>query len=1523
MKSRALRMTLTALTCLTLLAPVSTTSAQVTNSLTPHVELQYAEIPTTAAQVNASTQPSPGSHFSDAAAAGSTGELRVRLAVGEFDPLVTAEPAGLPRSMRLSGYPGDGMGYHVVQFSGPIATSDLDALTATGAQVFDYIPDFAFIVKMDNATRTTVEQMKQIRWVGLYQPAYRLPADLLAKTSKDVDVLPFFKFTDGYPITTSPALRDDSPIEIVATIFRGEALSPIIAQIEDMGGVVLDQSQTEWKSKLKVSIHPSRLIDMVAINGVRWVEEAPQWKLANEEAADIMGVREVWDTHGLRGAGQTIAVCDTGLDQGSTSPASLHDDFENGGGSSRVLVIHDGVGDGGSDVNSGHGTHVAGSVLGNGDLSGATPSSHTYPDTAYVGMAPEASLVFQATEDNASGALSGIPNDLNDLFSQAATSGATLHTNSWGSSVMGMYTSSSEEVDEYVWDNKNFTILFSAGNDGIDTDANGVIDQYSMGSPATAKNAITVGASENYRLSGGYGIWGVGSWLVKYPVDPVQSDAVSDDPDGLAAFSSRGPTLDGRFKPDIVAPGTNIASVRSSLASETGWGEIDANYMYMGGTSMATPLAAGAATLVRQYYTDNKGDTPSAALIKATLANGATDIYPGQYGTGATQEIPTTRPTNVAGWGRLNLEGSIFPAATRAMTYTDVTPGLNTAGVDTYKYTIGSSSEPLRVTLAWSDYPGSSAAAGGLVNDLDLKVTGPGGTIYYPNNASQRGDSEHLAYDIGIYTSGYIGSAGNQVGVRFTPSSYPATLQTGLFYLASNSDTYPKTFNWYVYNGSDATGPNTVLASGSTTIRRMGWHPVDLSGAGVSVSSGDFFLAIELPDDDLAWLYDQYPPVDGRSWGYDGASWTKNTAEDYMFHAIVKSADASTTQDRVNNLVGIDIDGPTAGVYTITVSGYNVPQGPQPYALVASGAIGSEPKPDVSISKQVVGSDFAPGDPVAFTLDIANSGTLTATGVVVTDLLPSEVLTPTADSTLTITATGPTSYTWNVEPLVAGASGVITISGWIDPGLGSDFSFVNTATISAPDDDTPGNNTSSVTVGPNVGITKHVIGSGFEPGDTVTFTLTIDNSGNTAASQVTVVDDLPGEVLTPTFDSTLTITPTGAFSYTWTVEPLGVGESGMITIYGRIDASLEGSTSFVNTATISNPGDNTTSNNTSSVTVNVAASGNKIYLPVVMRRWPPIPHVPTLDAISNPDGDGSYTVSWSTADLADTYILQEDDNAAFSSPTTAYSGGGTSTPISGKSAGTYYYRVGAQNAYGDSGWSNSQLVRVLPPTTFYATEDAAVYQGVANTNYGSYLDMWVGYGKSGCGTPSDYKISRSLVKFDLSSIPGGTPISSAQLHLRVGGVCYGGNQNARTTTAYRADGDWSESSVTWNSKPGYAEAYGSASIPFESGTWHTFDVTGLVHGWVNGTYANQGLMIRGPEGSGSTFGWIGFYTSESSVSDPYLSITYAGMDASQETALAVERALDSDYDETGGPSTTSGCGESQSADQAVYCNSPD
>ncbi len=1328
----------------------------------------------------------------------------IRLAAMSFDPLTADIASDQEQGLYLAAFPGDGLGYYLVQFSGPITAANVNALKAAGAEVFDYIPEFAFIVKMNAAAQTKVAALSGVRWVGLYQPAYRLASDLLPYAQA------------AQPGRQSPGAHssanltsDAAPLTLAVSVFRGESLAAAAAEVEALGGVVLDQSETAWQGKLKVTLPSTALADLAAFPGVRWIEAAPQWELHNDKADNVMGVREVWSTHGLYGAGQTVAVCDTGLDQGSTSPGSLHDDFENGSGVSRVTALLDRVGDGAEDRNSGHGSHVAGSVLGNGDLSGATPGTHTYPEDARVGMAPEANLVFQAVENDA-GELVGIPNDLNELFSQAASNGANLHTDSWGADVGGAYTSDSEAVDQYMWDHKNFAILFSAANAGVDADANGVVDLYSLGSPATAKNCITVGASENDRPSIST-TWGQG-WPDDFTVDPINSDPMANNTAGLAAFSSRGPTLDGRYKPDIVAPGSFIASVRSSLATETGWGVIDANYMYMGGTSMATPLTAGAMALIRQFYTDNEGvATPSAALLKATLINGATDINPGQYGTGGTREIPTTRPTNVAGWGRVNIENSIFPSGSRVMTYTDNTAGLSTGQTRSYNYYVGSSAEPLRVTLAWTDYPGSPASSGALVNDLDLKVVGPTGTTYYPNNANAAGD--YLSYDDGMLTNVYYWDGG-RVAVRFTPITYPATLKTGLFYLASKSQSYPKTFTWYVYSGSTS-GPATQLASGTSTLLKAGFHAIDFSAAGVNISSGDFFLAIDLPDDDLLWGYDDTAPSQ-RSWDYNGSAWSQYNTADYMFHAIVSSGSAQ--QDRVNNVEGIDIASPATGLYTVTVTAYNVPQGPQPYAVVASGAM-TLPSPILEgIPDQVVPVNGSVSHAIDLWEYVQYAGSYSDLAFSIYSQIP-------------IGAGLDIEYHRyvNIDP-DPGFEGVVNvIMEVIDINAQSDtdaFQVIVTSDNITPTLDLPAQNLSA----------------------NATRTLDLwdyaeDRNDGVEVLTFTIESVTPPEATLLNFDATLTGTH-----------------------YLNLDAGTWNGLAYVTVLT-EDPGGLSTS---STMTVAVSGGTRYIYLPLVTRRYPPIPYATTLSAISNSDGDGSYTVSWSAADLATSYQLQEATNAAFTGATTVYNGAATFWGASGKTAGTYYYRVRGQNSYGYGAWSNVQSVRVLPPSLFYSSADTVVKQGASGSNFGAADLMGTGYDHCGSG-----QVNRSLVRFDLSAIPSGTGIANATLSLYLSSSCDYATRSHVVTT-YRVTGDWSEYGVTWNTQPPSAEAYGStAVVSRDAWGWYDFNVTTLVQGWINGGYPNYGLTLRSNESSGDA-ALLEFDTYESGYI-PRLRITYTGM----------------------------------------------
>jgi uncharacterized repeat protein (TIGR01451 family) len=250
---------------------------------------------------------------------------------------------------------------------------------------------------------------------------------------------------------------------------------------------------------------------------------------------------------------------------------------------------------------------------------------------------------------------------------------------------------------------------------------------------------------------------------------------------------------------------------------------------------------------------------------------------------------------------------------------------------------------------------------------------------------------------------------------------------------------------------------------------------------------------------------------------------------------------------------------------------------------------------------------------------------------------------------------------------------------------------------------------------PNVSIEKAVIGSDFQAGDPITFTLSVSNIGDDVASQVLVTDTLPSEVTSPSFASTLAITPVVGTTYVWNVESLGVGESGVITIYGQIDPGLGAGFSFVNTATINDPQDDTPNNNTSSVLI----GERRIYLPLVLTSYPPIPETPVLNAVNDPEEDGFFLVDWETAERADSYVLEEDDNASFSSPTERYSGTSTSWYATDKGPGTYYYRVKAVNSWGDSRWSTTRSVTIHS------------YNQIRNGNFESGSTIWTEYSSHG------------------------------------------------------------------------------------------------------------------------------------------------------------------------------------------------
>jgi subtilisin family serine protease len=401
------------------------------------------------------------------------------------------------------------------------------------------------------------------------------------------------------------------------------------------------------------------------------------------------------------GSGQIVAVADTGIDD-------QHPDFQG-----RIVgkVARGRAGD--TSDPHGHGTHVSGSVLGDGTASGGQ----------IRGVAPKAKLFFQSLLD-ASGKLGGLPVDLNELFQEAYDAGARIHNNSWGADLGSTYTMNSEEVDEFIHAHPDMLVVIAAGNAGIAVtprkSAKGFVDWLSIGSPASCKNALTVGASRSNRSDGPLSTrtWGSG-WPAKFPDPPISTQTVSGDDQGLAAFSSRGPCDDRRIKPDVVAPGTDIASTRSSLATKF-WGlHPNPQYAFDGGTSMATPLVAGCAALVRQYYTDTRHVAPSAALLKATLINSTVWL------TGGDATAPSAGTPNYhQGHGRVNMQRAIpnpsQPGLALQFVDTWKTPGAalsSTGARRRYQLVLPAGVPELRLCLAYTDAP-----ARGLQNNLSLIV---------------------------------------------------------------------------------------------------------------------------------------------------------------------------------------------------------------------------------------------------------------------------------------------------------------------------------------------------------------------------------------------------------------------------------------------------------------------------------------------------------------------------------------------------------------------------------------------------------------------------------------------------------------------------------------------------------------------------------------------------------------------------------------------------------------------------------
>ena len=656
--------------------------------------------------------------------------------------LDTARPADLPipDSLRAQGDPGA----WIVQAREPLDAAFRALLEQAGARIVSYIPNNACLVRASQAVAHELAAAPATQAVLPYEPYYKLEPWLL-KAALEQTPLPanstlrLLLFADARSQTL-----DQLGLEVL-----GQELSPF--------GPIIEVRPPQAQPGAGQSV----VSDLAQLAGVLWVELARERVPANDLSRATTGVATDSVTPAnylnLSGTNVLVALADSGVD--ATHPDLVNRVF---GDSANSLV--DGTG---------HGTHVAGTIAGDGTesttVTNAPGSVMPASSGQFRGKAPRAMLFSMTAGSDAY------------LQQTAARTNALISNNSW-TYAGNEYDLAAASYDAAVRDAlpgvpgpQPLVFVFSAGNAGAGDDDGSGGSADSIQSPATAKNVITVGALEQCRKLTNCA-WagttnaatGAVTWETNQPWLGLTGGS-----NVVAGFSSRGNVGIGvegdfgRFKPDLVAPGVFVVSARSggwdegayyrptnralvipnpgnslvvlsNLNRTLGWPPW---YRYESGTSLAAAEVTGVLALMEEFFQQGLKRTNSPALLKAMLINGARAL-------GGPWDFCVTNALTAQGWGRLNLPTSLpgiltnlnsAAVAASSMWLFDQDPAqaLGTGQSCTRVVSVapGARALPLRVTLVWTDPPANPAAGLKLVNDLDLIVTNRDtGEVYFGND---------------------------------------------------------------------------------------------------------------------------------------------------------------------------------------------------------------------------------------------------------------------------------------------------------------------------------------------------------------------------------------------------------------------------------------------------------------------------------------------------------------------------------------------------------------------------------------------------------------------------------------------------------------------------------------------------------------------------------------------------------------------------------------------------------------------
>ena len=662
----------------------------------------------------------------------------------------------------------------VVQFSGPIKREWVELL-GKDLEVIHYVNNNAYLVWGTGAYFNKTVKGKSlsgvVQWTSDYHPLYKIDPNIDLTSAEQVKIDVLFYDSKGYPAS----INKDSMSKMSGRIFSTD-------------------KQRNNRSRIRLEIPANKIAELARLPEIISIVKYYSPQLGGERQAQIVADNLIYDgvvcdddpgvgvgdcvpsgpgyLSWLAAAPRSFSVGqfapaanpdffvvdfgDSGIDLGSTAIVSLSDIFEDGSGNSRLNYVQHMTCPGGvcsfnttellndvanpNDDNSDpfeHGTLVASVIAGHysdPDVATNDPVHESATNYGYgMGIAPFVHIgstrVFDIenplSPPSTAVATYNDMTSLSDWFHNSYVNNARISSNSWSNNTgpTSRYDSFSEQIDGFVRDsstnvgNQEMVFVFLAGNTAAELWDQG----------ATAKNAIVVGGSENVDSV-------LGGCL------QAASGQYADNAMDIVINSSSGPTEDGRFKPDLVAPGSRITGVRTGTVNTfhdpvcpeaTSGDAVDGmtlagssapGYIRRLGTSFAAPAVAGGAALLRQWFINKKNNgmatdanfvAPSPAMTKAWLMNTTT------YMTGVRAN--DNLPSSTQGMGRLNLHRALnaTPRITRdQLTVLNVGDGnYNLQG------TTSSGGEPFRVTLAWTDAPGTAGdPSTQLRNNLDLSL---------------------------------------------------------------------------------------------------------------------------------------------------------------------------------------------------------------------------------------------------------------------------------------------------------------------------------------------------------------------------------------------------------------------------------------------------------------------------------------------------------------------------------------------------------------------------------------------------------------------------------------------------------------------------------------------------------------------------------------------------------------------------------------------------------------------------------